>query len=212
MEILKEYEGVNEVKNVEFMVECLIEDINVSKGSKYEVYQEDEKNYWIKENKHGTSSFYPKHWFVKILEEKKELNIIEASNMPIGTEFKIVYQNGNIDGWRCKVTEGSSKKLLSWTPNDNSIGGTQDIINAKFIVIEKQKPVPFQEVIDKDCILCRVEHEHVNSWLSYESLQKTKEYLKFNQLMGLLSELPSDELKIVLKYGRWYIKEIGKSC
>ena len=142
----------------------------------------------------------------KLFEEVNEMNIIEASNMPIGTEFKIVYQNGGIDSWKCKVAEGGSNNILAWVHNDNSIGGTQDLINAKFIVIEKQKPVPFQEVIDKDCILCRVEHEHINGWLSPDSIEEVKKYLEFNKLMELLSELPSDELKIVLKYGRWYIK------
>lgn len=184
------------------------EELNLEKT--YYVKKEDSVFYTISV-KEGTMASYLK-WRFEEIKSNDELNIIEASNMPVGTEFKIVYQNGNIDSWGCKVTEGGTENLLSWIPNDNSIGGTQDIINAKFIVIEKLKPVKFQEVIDKDCILCRVEHEHINSWLSYQSLQKVKEYLEFNQLMELLSELPSDELKIVLKYGKWYIKEIGKSC
>jgi hypothetical protein len=208
MEILCKYEGVKLMKSVEFVVECTINDLNVTKGNKYEVYQEDEKYYWIKKNRYGASSFYPKKWFKKV-DETTELNIIEAMKMPIGTEFEVIIdgEKYNMIAKISKSKQDNNEKELVW---DNrayiKVSITESILNAKFIQI--QKPVTFQEVIDKDCILCRVEHEHMNGWLSLNSLEKAKEYLEFNQLMELLSELPSDELKVVLKYGRWYIKEI----
>lgn len=68
------------------------------------------------------------------------------------------------------------------------------------------KSVSFEEVLQVDNVKCRIEHEYMNDWMSLRSLEKSKEYLEFNQLMELLSEIPADELKVVLKYGRWYLE------
>ena len=194
-----------------FIVECIIDDLNVTKGHRYEVYQENEKYYWIKKNRYGASSFYPKEWFKKI-EENNELNIIEASNMPCGTEFKILYQNGNIDNWKCKVTGSGTCNVLSWIHNDESIGGTQSIINAKFIPI-KQKPVSFMDVV-KSKEDCRVEHpildivvatEEDNSYY-YEF--NNKGYLPLNCLLHILGgNLGVKEVKKVILEGKWYLEK-----
>jgi hypothetical protein len=124
----------------------------------------------------------------------KELNIIEASNTPVGTEFKILYQNGNIDNWKCKVTNSGTCNMLSWVYNDISIGGTQDIINAKFIPI--QKSVSFDEILKSEG-KCKVE------FCSYES-----NYQYFSDLLiDIIDKYGGNGVKKAIKEGKWYKEE-----
>lgn len=205
---------------MEDMTSCKVKYIDAKKrgfeltpNKEYIISKEDETSYKIK-NDGGNYVWYDKEYF-EIVEEKNKLNIIEAMKMPIGTEFKVIFNDEVIENNTMIIyqsLDNDKNKHMDWKchPKDTFMKPYDFLINGIFIPIEK--PVSFQEVIDKDCILCRVEHEHINSWLSPDSIEKINEYLEFNKLMELLSELPSDELKIVLKYGRWYIKEIVKSC
>lgn len=187
------------MKYDKFIVECLIDDVNVSKGHRYKVFQEDDKNYWIEENKHGASSFYPKTWFAKIVEEKKELNIIKASNMPIGTKFQIIHPNGYVENLKCKVSEGGSCNILAWIHNDESIGGTQNLINAKFIPI-KEKIVKFDEAISSGKQI-KVEHYLLRKNMEF------KNYMDFNVMCRLLYNLDNIDLTEIINKGTWSIKE-----
>lgn len=189
-----------------------------------------EKTYYVKKEdgafytvsvKEGTMASYLK-WRFEEIKSKDELNIIEASNMPLGTKFQILYPNGTIDNWNCMVTKSGVGNVLSWIHNDTSIGGTQNIINAKFISI-KQKPVSFMDIVDSNK-KCKVEHELItdllnsditlkefdNDELEYKWFMeyKNKGYLQINLLMDIvMGFLNAREYKTVIKEGKWYLSD-----
>lgn len=188
-------------------------DIELTLNKVYQLLNESEDRYTIIDDSCNKGHYYKSNF--KIVDVYSFNDLLDN---PIDTQFEVRYEKGGIDASYINVKQYSDDrgKYLKWDSVDEDnfeeVTINEKILKATFIRVEKQpEPVSFQEVVNKDCILCRVEHEHINGWLSYQSLQKVNEYLEFNQLMELLSELPSDELKIVLKYGRWYIKEIGKS-
>ncbi len=78
----------------------------------------------------------------------KELNIIEAIKMPIGTEFEVIL-NGEEFGCVAKIIESNvqSKKQLVWNNRANSsIVVTDSISRAIFTPI--QQPVSFMEALN----------------------------------------------------------------
>ena len=154
----------------------------------------------------GNESAEPSCLFEDI--EEKELNIIEASNMPLGTEFEIKYQNGKTDTWKCKVVEGDSNNLLSWISNDNSIGGTQDIINAKFIIIKTQKPVSFMEAVSSEKNMIKVDIEDIICGLSENMKEQLREYNTIGATLYCLSNhFTNESLVKIFQEGKWYIED-----
>ena len=68
----------------------------------------------------------------------KELNIIEAVNMPVGTEFEVLFESGRKDGLKVIVSEVLGSHKLIWEDGKDmrAYGCT---INARFVPV--QKPV-----------------------------------------------------------------------
>jgi hypothetical protein len=165
----------------------------------------------------GNESVEPSCLFKDV--EDNTYNFSDLLNELVDTQFEVKYKSGNTDTSYIVIKKHNDDrgKYLQWDSGDEEFDDEvtidEKIFNATFTKIEKSLiSLSFDEAISKDDVLYRVEHEHMDNWLSYQALQKSKEYLEFNQLMELLSEIPADELKVVLMYGRWYIKEIGKSC
>ena len=79
----------------------------------------------------------------------KDYNILEAIKMPIGTEFEVVNENGEIEDTKAILISGiddSANKILAWNGCRNYpliICDTN--LQSKFIVVEK--PVSFIEAI-----------------------------------------------------------------
>ena len=79
----------------------------------------------------------------------KDYNILEAIKMPIGTEFEVVNENGEIEDTKAILISGiddSANKILAWNGYRNcplTICDTN--LQSKFIVVEK--PVSFIEAI-----------------------------------------------------------------
>ena len=97
----------------------------------------------------------------------KDYNILEAIKMPIGTEFEVVNENGEIEDTKAILISGiddSANKILAWNGYRNcplTICDTN--LQSKFIVVEK--PVSFIEAIKaytngKD-IMCELDGGHI---------------------------------------------------
>lgn len=97
----------------------------------------------------------------------KDYNILEAIKMPIGTEFEVVNENGEIEDTKAILISGiddSANKILAWNGCRNYpliICDTN--LQSKFIVVEK--PVSFIEAIKaytngRD-IMCELEGSHI---------------------------------------------------
>ena len=111
----------------------------------------------------------------------KELNILQAIEMPVGTEFEVIYKNGLkntiktvLDGNRNFIKE--SDGYLECT--------TYNFVTAKFIPIKK--PVSFMEAV-KSGRRIKVEHNLIDDFL----LNKTDIYFTSNssynrEVIGML--------------------------
>lgn len=127
----------------------------------------------------------------------KKLNIIEASNMPVGTEFDILTVNG-IESTRCKVEKSGSCNMLAWIHNDISIGGTQKLLNATFIPV--QKPVSVKEAMQASL-------ENKIIW-SIVGDRKYTYYPKENKYEELTARETHGGISAYeILEGKWYIEE-----
>lgn len=144
----------------------------------------------------------------------KELNIIEAIDMPIGTEFNVIFN----DGCEAKVilekTNKGNGKYFEWIkpPINEFDGETRDsviaasgFINAKFIPL--QKPVSFMEAVKSNKRIC-VDYQPIANWLNRVIYEK---YKNFMSLTGLFYEFASDfsrehQTEIIVN-GKWYIED-----
>lgn len=134
----------------------------------------------------------------------KKLNIIEAMKMPIGTKFEVLKEDGIKDICNVKIIEALEKKGSKKLVVDNrayiEIVVSDFISTATFIPI--QQPVSFMEIVNSDNNF-RVEHK-----LLEENNIKFEHYVSFSKLFEVLSKkLVSEELKKVIKEGKWYIEE-----
>lgn len=127
----------------------------------------------------------------------KELNIIEAMEMPIGTEFCVKNEYGEERNSKIiKATCSEVKKKLVWNDNDNpKVFVTSEIINAKFIPV--QKPVGFMEAIISENRIKVV----IDNW------EFSDVYMKPSEMLTRLGNV-CDKWRIrIIKYGKWYIEE-----
>ena len=148
----------------------------------------------------------------------KELNILQAIEMPVGTEFKVIYKNGLkntiktvLDGNRSFIKE--SDGYLECT--------TYNFVTAKFIPI--QKPVSFIEAV-KSGHRIKVEHNLIedillnkedgyfvsNSSYNREAIERfrNKELMPVNYLFFALGYLfDESEIAEIITDGKWYIEE-----
>jgi hypothetical protein len=106
----------------------------------YHIIKEDDAFYTIS-TKEGVTANYLKKRF-EVVEITVELDIIEASNMPLGTEFQMVR-----DGIKMPNTIYINKnnKSLRWKDVDEVLYPSVSNLNAIFIPIKNQKPVTFEE-------------------------------------------------------------------
>jgi hypothetical protein len=135
----------------------------------------------------------------------KELNIIEASNMPYGTEFKVkidcYYKYDDTKRIRdnTKMIAINTQEGIRFKEYSDIEKASKSLINAIFIPI--QQPVSFMEVVNSDKY-CKVEHEIL------KDNTLVKDYSKFDIIMYELSETyESDELRKIILEGKWYIEE-----
>lgn len=133
----------------------------------------------------------------------KGLNIIEASNMPIGTEFKILTING-YEEIGCHVEKAGEFTMLAWNHNEVSIGGTQKLINATFIPI--QQPVSFMEAV-KSGKHIRVDLTGVKGY-GEETIKKLNTYMSLDEMFKILGDyFYSGYIIEIIEKGKWYIKD-----
>ncbi len=146
-----------------------------------------------------------------------ELNIIEASNMPYNTEFKVKIDCYYKYDDACRIRDNT--KLIAV----NTQGGvkfkeysdvekaSKTLINAKFIPI--QQLVSFMEVVNSNK-KCRVEHKYVEEIRAVTDLQdfyinefRNNDCIPLNYLMHILCYHTSQEdLKEIIKEGKWYLE------
>jgi hypothetical protein len=145
----------------------------------------------------------------------KELNVIQASNMPEGTKFKVKFPSGRFEEENIKLCG----ELFEWC---DSSGTTmyKDLVNSTFIPI--QQPVSFMEVLE-GLSKCNINNEIVKG--VYEKLRENNnahEFYKREIIKGLLNGefyyihdiiyalsgcMSCSNWKNIIKEGKWYIEE-----
>ena len=133
----------------------------------------------------------------------KELNILQAIEMPVGTEFKILnagkdYENSAYSKTAIvSVSECNSKILLG--DGVDEFGFNDYIAGLKFEVI--QKPVSFMEALKSGKKL-KVEHPLMSEIIETE----IKEFDSISWILFAITNENIDVREIILN-GKWYIEE-----
>lgn len=160
-------------------------------GKIYRVLEENENFYRILDNG-DIVRFVGKHLFevVKENEDIKELTLKEALNYPIGTKFKMRFDN-----WKERYieVEFAGSNLYHDNIKVVDVYGLKNIVNANFTLIEAWKEISYYD--------------------AYTSNKQVKFVVNGVEQMGthygILSELNSQgkDIKELLHQGKWYIKE-----
>jgi hypothetical protein len=124
----------------------------------------------------------------------KELNIIQASNMPIGTELTMIRDNSEMPD---KVYIDNDT-CLRWRRNDEPFSPYVSNINANFIPISK--PVRFDEAISSGKRL-KVDHYLIRD------IPEFRFYMDFNVMCRLLYQIDNINVTRIITEGKWYIEE-----
>ena len=136
----------------------------------------------------------------------KELNIIEAVNMPVGTEFKIIFENGCTDTIILKSI--ADEKEFVNTSIGNCYALTSAIINSKFIPM--QKPVSFKEVVEacgNKKVKVDISKIDFNREIPFY-IKKLNNFVRISTILNIISEnFCSYEIKLIIQEGKWYIEE-----
>ena len=123
----------------------------------------------------------------------KELNIIEAVNMPICTEFEVFFKSGRKGTQKVIVSEELGSHKLIWE-DGKDVKSYGCIINAKFI--PAQKPVSFIDAV-KSGKRIRV------SYPGYELCN----FCTIDNVIHKLSLMSKEYMREVILNGKWYIEE-----
>lgn len=160
-------------------------------GEVYRVLEESEHFYRILDNG-DIVRFVGKHLFevVKKNEDIKELTLKEALNYPIGTNFKMRF-----DDWKERYIEVEFVSSNLYYNNIKVVDmyGLKNIVNAKFILIDAWKEISYYD--------------------AYTSNKQVKfvvnDVEQIGTHYGILSELNSQgkDIKELLYQGKWYIRE-----
>jgi hypothetical protein len=123
----------------------------------------------------------------------KELNLIEAMKMPVGTEFEVKYSDSSIATENIIIKEEDSTPYLVWSNNED-VRVFYDLLDSKFIHIEK--PVSFMEVVNSGK-RCKVKHPDM-----------PEEYMGLDDMLYCLGGgYDSEECAKIIKEGKWYLEE-----
>ena len=150
----------------------------------------------------------------------KELNILQAFEMPVGTEFKVIRDNGEVSGSKAILDMDYYYKFLKWD-DGQWLKLTSKNLNSKFIPI--QKPMSFMEAV-KIGRKIKVEHNLIDDILSNEkyiyfrsdsshntkALERfrKKEFMSVDLLFSALGYLfDGSEIAEIVNNGKWYIEE-----
>lgn len=131
----------------------------------------------------------------------KELNIIQAMEMPVGTEFEVCFKDGFQfeEGNKVVIEECEDGNRLAWKACRCDVTCGSNLIAATFIPI--QKSVSFMEVVESEKE-CRVEHKLTVNYRLYN------EFNSFQDVMYILSvDFKSEQLREIITEGKWYIEE-----
>ncbi|APF21682.1 hypothetical protein [Clostridium butyricum] len=134
----------------------------------------------------------------------KELNIIEAIEMPIGTEFEVYRYKRDRGFDKCKMITNvylNENKDICWCgTNEEMPFMVNSTIKAKFIPI--QKPISFQEAYYQNKLLILELDEEIKEYLA-ESLDD--KYRTMEDIVGILRKTLSNRTLIkVLFEGKFY--------
>lgn len=122
----------------------------------------------------------------------KELNIIEAVNMPIDTEFEMFFKSGRKETQKVIVSEELGSHKLIWE-DGKDVKTYDDTMNAKFIPVPK--PVSFIEAV-KSGKRIRV------SLPGYELVN----FCTIGDVVHKLSLMSEEYIRKAILNGKWYIE------
>lgn len=130
----------------------------------------------------------------------KELNIIEASKMPVGTEFQVVFEDGEKSIGNVRFDNYGYLYNVGYEDDDMYyIKVTGKHLNAKFIPIPKS--VSFMEAIKaySEGKRIKCDHSDVTSYYWMTQLEDIFSDLRDNDDFGITSAEILD--------GKWYIED-----
>lgn len=129
----------------------------------------------------------------------KELNIIEASNMPVGSKFYFEINNTKV------YVYVNNDKRLTYEDDDKPISNYIDIINAKFIPI--QKSVTFFEAYNSKKKV-KVNHDLIKDSYDPEIITIRDNYNSIDEtLYRLIEKFKENNFRDIIDNGKWYIEE-----
>lgn len=132
----------------------------------------------------------------------KELNILQAIEMPVETEFNVVYKNG-IKSPIKTVLDKNRDFVIGI--GEESESATHDFITAKFIPI--QKPVSFMEAVKSNKKI-RVDLSELDGINNLSGLIKEfKQSYYLDEILNRLSQYNSGFCSEAINKGKWYIEE-----
>lgn len=136
------------------------------------------------------------------------LNIIEAMNMPIGTEFNIVFKNGEKFHPTFKLTENCSLIKFKWE-DGKYVEITKDLAEATYLLI--QKPVSFMEAIENglEGNRIKVDVTELNKECILLNDYWNNIYFSVQEIFHML-EISGKQAKKIINEGKWYIEEDNK--
>lgn len=159
----------------------------------------------------GNESVEPSCLFEDI-EEKKELNIIDAMKMPVGTEFEVIFDNEKIENntmiiYR-SLTSDNECKHMDWKchPQDTFMKPYDFLINGIFIPV--QNPVSFMEAVASEKNMIKVDIEGIIYGMSDNLKEQLREYNTIGATLYCLSNYFTNESLVkIFQEGKWYIED-----
>ena len=124
----------------------------------------------------------------------KELNIIEAVNMPAGTEFEMFSKSGIKETQKVIVSEVFGSRKLIWE-DGKDVRAYGCTINARFVSTQ-QNPVSFMEAVKSGKRIRASSPE-------YELI----DFCTIGDVTHNLSLMSEEYMRKVILNGKWYIED-----